>query len=142
MPKVLTIEHPRYVTIPRKTKEDKKIPINLNTYRNLHYQENNTCKQIARENIRKYLEYTNQEDIKFDGCVSVTFKVYKKTKARLDKSNVFSVATKYFYDALVTLGYLVEDNDDIIKEELLLPTEIDKENPRIVMTITDYGGNE
>ena len=138
--KELVIEHPRSISIPRKTMKDKEISINLNTYRNLHFQVNNQCKTIAKANVLKYLEETGQTGITFDNPVDVYVKVYKKTRGRLDKGNVFAVATKYFYDALVDLEVLPDDNDDFIKYEVLQPTEIDKENPRIVLTIKEHKG--
>lgn len=136
----LVVEHPCFVLIPRKTKDDKKISINLNTYRNLHHQENHQCKQIVKENVKKYLEHTGQIDTKFTRPVTVTFKHCKPTKRKSDKSNVFTVATKYIYDALVELEILQDDNDDFIKVETLLETELDRENPRIILTFTEVEG--
>lgn len=135
--KKLIIEHEGFVLIPRKTTKDKKVSINLNTYRNLHYQVNNQCKQIAKENIKRYLQETGQDHIRFTGQVNTTFQLFKPSKRKGDKSNVYSVATKYFYDALVELGIIPDDNDDIIKQEILLPTELDRENPRIVITVEE-----
>ena len=137
MTKQITIVHSPYIALPRKTKEAKKIAINLNTYRNLHFLVNNQCKKIAKDNIEKYLKDTGQFGIMFTNPVDVTFKFYKGSNRRLDKSNVYAVATKYFYDALVELGILQDDNDDYIKNEVMLETEYDKENSRIELTLTE-----
>ena len=133
----LIVEHMGYVLLPRKTKADKKVSINLNVYRNLHPMVENQCKKIVKENIKKYLEETGQSNIKFKNPVNTTFQVFKPTKRKMDKSNVFSIGSKYIYDALVELGVLQDDNDDYIKEELILPTIHDKNNPRIVVTIEE-----
>lgn len=137
MSKRLIVEHPPWVLLPRKTVKDKKVSINLNIYRNQHPMEENQCKKVVKENVEKYLKETGQEGIKFTSPVNTTFKLYKPTKRRMDKSNVFSIGTKYIYDALVELGVLEDDNDDYIKIETLFPTEHDKENPRIVIVLEE-----
>ena len=137
MTKQLIIEHRPYIELPRKTKASKKVSINLNTYRNLHFLVNNQCKKIAKDNIENYLKDTGQSGIIFTQPVDTTFKLYKESKRKVDKSNVYAVATKYFYDALVELGILQDDNDEFIKEEVMLETEYDKNNPRIVMTFKE-----
>ena len=69
--------------------------------------------------------------------VSITYKVYKQSKRRLDKMNVVAVTSKYLLDALTELGCWEDDNDDFVKTETILPTEIDRENPRVeIMLIT------
>ncbi len=75
---------------------------------------------------------TGQDKIKFDKPISVTWQMWKPRKNRTDKSNFFSVGSKFVYDALTELGVIVDDNDEWIKEELLLPMEHDKDNPRMV----------
>ena len=137
MPKKVTIKHAGYVMLPRKTMKDKKVSINLNIYRNLHPMSNNECKKVAKDGIAKYLEATCQDGIKFTKPVNVTFQFTKPTKRKMDKGNVFSVAQKYFYDALVELKVLEDDNDDFIYEELLLPTKYEKGVSEIVMTFTE-----
>ena len=63
----------------------------------------------------------------------------KPTKRKLDKSNVYAVTVKYIYDALTELGVWVDDNDEYIKDEKLLETIHDKDNPRIVIKVTERG---
>lgn len=136
-PKQLTIEHPLYISIPRKTKEAKKVAINLNIYRNLHYLVNNQCKKIAKDNVENYLKNTGQSGIIFDKPVNITFKIIKESKRKLDKSNVYAVAAKYFYDALVELGVLVDDNDNFIKQETILETAYEKGIGKIIINIEE-----
>ena len=45
------------------------------------------------------------------------------------------VTSKYLLDALTNLGCWEDDNDDFIKTETILPTKIDKENPRVEIII-------
>jgi len=121
---------PYYVVLPRKIKGDKKYYINQNTYRNLHFQVNNKLKQIYKEQVREQLE-----GLTIDTPVEITYQVFKMSKRKQDKMNVVSIASKYFLDAVSEYGCWEDDNDDVVKTEIILPTEIDRENPRIEITI-------
>lgn len=128
----MKIISPLHIDLPRKTKKDKRIYINLNTYRNLHFHINNQVKKAYLDIVRKQIE---GEIILTP--VDITYKVYKQSKRRLDKMNVIAVTSKYLLDALTELGCIEDDNDDFVKTETILPTEIDKENPRVeIMLIT------
>ncbi len=121
---------PYSLTLPRKTKKDKKISINLNTYRNLHFQINNQCKRMYKELMREQLE-----GITIDTPVEITYQVFKPSNRSLDKMNVVSIASKYFLDAVTEYGCWEDDNDENVKTEIILPTELDRDNPRIEITI-------
>lgn len=137
MLKQIKLKHEGFIMLPRKTMKDKKVSINLNIYRNLHPMTNNQCKIIAKHNVALYLKRTCQDGIRFTKPVNVTFQFTKPTKRKMDKGNVFSVAQKYFYDALVELKILEDDNDDFIYEELLLPTLYKKGVSQIEMVFTE-----
>lgn len=137
MPKQLILKQSGYVMIPRKTVADKKIPVNMNAYRNLDRFVNNDAKKQSAINVKKYLEETGQDHIRFTKPVTITFKYVKPTRRRLDKSNVYAAAAKYFYDALVELGVLIDDNDDFIGVETILPTEYKKGISEITMVFTE-----
>lgn len=122
---------PTFVTLERKTKKDKKIAINLNQYRNLHYIVENKAKKAFKEEMREQLE-----GLKIDTPVNITYKVYKASNRKLDKMNVISILSKYLMDAITEFGCWPDDNDEIIKEELLLPTELDRDNPRVEVIIS------
>ena len=70
-----------------------------------------------------------------DTPVEITYQVFKPSKRSLDKMNVVSIASKYFLDAVTEYGCWEDDNDDNVKTEIILPTEIDRDNPRIEITI-------
>jgi Holliday junction resolvase RusA-like endonuclease len=126
----LILECPTYVVLPMKTKKDKKISINLNTYRNLHFLVESKAKKLFKEIMRKQLE-----GIEIQTPVEVSYKVYKASNRRLDKMNVISITSKYLMDAITEFGCWEDDDDTNIKKEILLPTEVDKKNPRIVVEI-------
>ena len=121
---------PYKLVLPRKTGKDKSISINLNTYRNLHFQINNQCKKMYKELMREQLE-----GITIDTPVEITYQVFKPSKRSLDKMNVVSIASKYFLDAVTEYGCWEDDNDDNVKTEIILPTQLDRDNPRIEITI-------
>ena len=123
---------PLFVTLPRKTVKDKRIALNMNTYRNLHHRISNDAKKAYSEALREQLE-----GLSIQTPVEVTYKVYKASKRRLDKMNVISVVSKFLLDSITEYGCWEDDNDDYVKTETILPTELDRENPRVEIMIKE-----
>ncbi len=130
METVINLKCPLFVDLPRKTTKDKRIYINMNSYRNLHYLVNNQVKKMYLEAVREQLE-----GLTIQTPVEITYKVYKKTSRRLDKMNVVAITSKYLLDAITELGCWEDDNDDHVKTEIILPTELDRANSRVEVTI-------
>ncbi|QDP60410.1 MAG: putative crossover junction endodeoxyribonuclease [Prokaryotic dsDNA virus sp.] len=137
MSKVLRIDCPVVVLIPRKTKEPKKFRVNLNYTNNAHYLEYNKAKKLFKDMVEQILKDTGQDHIKFTKPVDVTAKLYKQSRRRSDKHNFIAANTKFLYDALTELGVLIDDNDDYVKMEVLHETEVDKDNPRVSYVFTE-----
>ena len=123
---------PLFVTLPRKTVKDKRIALNMNTYRNLHHRISNDAKKAYSEALRERLE-----GLSIQTPVEVTYKVYKGSKRRLDKMNVVSVVSKFLLDSITDYGCWEDDNDDYVKTETILPTELDRDNPRVEIIIKE-----
>ena len=123
---------PLFVTLPRKTVKDKRIALNMNTYRNLHHRISNDAKKAYSEALREQLK-----DLSIQTPVEVTYKVYKASKRRLYKMNVISVVSKFLLDSITDYGCWEDDNDDYVKTETILPTELDRENPRVEIIIKE-----
>lgn len=123
---------PLFITLPRKTVKDKRIALNMNTYRNLHHRISNDAKKAYSEALREQLE-----GLSIQTPVEVTYKVYKGSKRRLDKMNVVSVVSKFLLDSITEYGCWEDDNDDYVKTETILPTELDRENPRVEIIIKE-----
>lgn len=123
---------PLFVTLPRKTVKDKRIALNMNTYRNLHHRISNDAKKAYSEALREQLR-----NLTIQTPVEVTYKVYKASKRRLDKMNVISVVSKFLLDSITDYGCWEDDNDDYVKTETILPTELDRENPRVEIIIKE-----
>jgi len=123
---------PLFVTLSRKTVKDKRVSLNMNTYRNLHHRVNNNAKKVYSEELREQLE-----GLSIQTPVEITYKVYKASKRRLDKMNVISVVAKFLLDSITEYGCWEDDNDDFVKKETVLPTEIDRERPRVEVIIKE-----
>ena len=136
--KQLKINSPLAVYLPRKTKEAKRVGLNLNVYRNLHSRTNNDSKKLYKQLIKEQLEASGDINIRLYQ-VEVQFQLFKGSARRTDKSNFYAVQAKFLYDALVELEILVDDNDKFILTEVLLPTKIDRENPRAEFIFTEVG---
>jgi len=121
---------PFAVYLPRVKSKDKRIAMNLNTYRNLHFLVNNQAKKVYKELMKDQLE-----GLEIETPVEITYQVFKPSKRSLDKMNVVSIASKFFLDAVTEYGCWDDDNDDNVKTEIILPTELDKDNPRVEITI-------
>ena len=127
-----TIISPLFVMLPRKSKEDKKVLLNMNTYRNLHHRTSNDAKKMYSKVLSEQLE-----GLTIQTPVEITYKVYKASNRLLDKMNVVSVVSKFLLDAITNYGCWEDDNDNYVKKETILPTELDRENPRVEIIIKE-----
>lgn len=106
--------------------KNKKLSLNLNIYRNTHYQILNKAKVQFAEDIQKQLV-----NIPKIPRVALTYIVYPPTSRRLDISNICSIVDKFFSDVLVDRGILEDDNYDFLADIRYLFGCIDRENPRV-----------
>lgn len=116
--------------VPMKRVPDKLYPINMNNYRNWHPMVENKVKDQFTKDLADQLE-----GIEIEYPVEVTYQVFKPTKKRLDKMNVVSITSKYALDAISFYGCWPDDNDEVVKDEHIKPTELDRDNPRVEITI-------
>lgn len=121
-----TISLPLRVPISKK----KFFSLNLNLYRNAHYQTLDRAKknfhEIARELIRGIPH--------LEAC-SLEYVLYPATRQLCDVSNVCSIADKFFSDVLVSQGVILDDNYQVISSVDFRFGAVDKLNPRIDVTI-------
>lgn len=115
---------------PSKTGRGKTYTINLNQYRNWHPMVENSVKKKYSEIMGDQLD-----GIAFGSQITMEYRVFKPTRRRLDKMNVIAITSKYLQDSLVDWGCIPDDNDDFIKDELVKPTEYDKNNGRVEVVI-------
>lgn len=106
--------------------------LNLNKFRNNHFQLNNKMKIMYRDIvISKLLQHKNKQYKK----IALEFTYYKPTKAKRDRANILCIIEKYFCDAIVSIGMIPDDNDDHIKSSFYKSGGLDRENPRVEIKI-------
>lgn len=108
----------------------KQYALNLNFYRNAYYRTLNDMKVKFTEEITPKIL-----NLPFYKTVSLTYTLYPKSKRLCDVANVCSIVDKFFCDALVKNQKLEDDNYTIVKDVKYQFGEIDKENPRVTVTI-------
>ena len=123
-----TIISPLYLVLPRKTKKDKNISLNLNWYRNVHYLVNNQVKKIYNDCI-----YSQIKDTKIDWQYTLSFTLYYKRKS--DIWNWVSVIEKYFNDCLVNNWCVEDDNIEYFIWHDCKVWWKDNDNPRMEIKI-------
>jgi predicted lactoylglutathione lyase len=106
-------------------KKNTKFYLNLNQYRNWHYQANNQLKRIFKDQI------SSQLDFKIKGKVHILYFYFAPDKRKRDLMNIISVVDKYFQDALVERNCIEADDTSVVTEIHGVYSGIDKENPRV-----------
>jgi hypothetical protein len=82
-------------------------PLNLNTYRNAHYQVLNNAKKNFKEIL--YAEYPELFKIRAQK-VEVSYNIIPHNRIKFDTMNVISIVDKFFLDAIVEAGCIPDDN--------------------------------
>ena len=103
--------------------------LTLNSYRNWHYKVSNNCKKKFKEDIKHLL------DFRLDGKVKIDYEYYAPDKRKRDLMNVISVIDKFFQDAMVESGCIEADDISIVVEVNSKYMGIDRERPRLEVTI-------
>ena len=106
--------------------------LNLNNYRNTHYQSLNKTKINYKESIDSQIQGLPEFS-----KIKLTYTLYPATKRLTDISNVCSIHDKYFCDALVEAGKLPDDNYVYIPSVTYSFGEVDKDNPRVEIFIEE-----
>lgn len=119
------ITTPLHVYVPRKTVPDRRYLLNLNAYRNWQGHESNSIKKAFSLAMKDQLE-----GLKIETPVDIVFRLFKGSNRITDKSNFYSILSKFLFDSITEYGGWEDDNDNFIKTEIQMPTELDRENPR------------
>lgn len=116
------------ISVPTRVKVTKKkyFTINLNQYRNAHFFTLNKAKQVFKEMVIGDISKLPR----MNKC-ELGYKVYPRTRHKSDIANICSIADKFFCDAMIEAGVLVDDNYEHIKDVSYSFGSVDKENPRI-----------
>lgn len=132
----ITIAVPLFVTLPRKRTVDKRFWLNLNVYRNAHYQILDAAKKSFAEMVLGAVADAGLRlGTRLDTPVEMIYTLYPKINYRVDIGNVLSVVQKFTEDALVSLRFLPEDNHTVIQRVTHIYGRVDKLNPRAEVVI-------
>ena len=123
---------PLFVELPKKTKKNVNVWLNMNRFMNLHHIMKNNAKKVFFEVMRDQLE-----GVKIDTPVNITYQLFSPDRRKRDKMNAIAVVSKFLLDTITHYGCWEDDNDDFVKTETLLPTEYDKGNGRIEVVIVN-----
>lgn len=123
---------PFSVVMPRK-KGDRVWILNLNSYRNTHFQILNKAKLLWSDMVTALC--IRAEDLPSSPPYRFVYTVYSANNRKFDLANVCSVVQKFTDDALIELGIITDDSYKIIPEIDYRFGCVDKENPRIELEI-------
>lgn len=118
----MLIKSPLSVPVSR----NKSFTLNLNYYRNCHYQVLNKAKINYKAIIHEQIKNLPVFD-----KVEIIYTLYPKTKRLTDLDNILSIHAKFFSDALVEYGKLTDDNYTYITKNTFVFGKIDKINSRV-----------
>ena len=113
-------------------KKEKNFYVNLNIYRNAHHFTLNSAKIAFKEAIQDQVN-----KLPFLHKIKLHYRVFAPSNRKIDTMNVGSIADKFFCDALVEAGKLTDDNYDYLLYNGFEFGGIDKENPRVEVTIEE-----
>ena len=133
---LFTFAVPLFVMLPRKTKPAKKIILNFNKYHIWSTFQRNEIKAIFTKQLERTLIDSGLVPLRF--IRKIKYELYLGRGGRHDTRNVTNLIDKYVCDALVTYGYLEDDTWQYIGKTEDTCIGIDRNNPRVEVTIYGY----
>jgi len=109
-------------------------PLNLNFYRNCHFQVNNKMKHQMHCILTEKCRGMKAPPLPLE----FTYTIFRRDKRKVDLSNIGSVVDKFVADGLVLAGLIPDDNVRVIKKVSYIDGGIDRENPRARLEIKHY----
>lgn len=106
--------------------------LNLNNYRNTHYQTLNKTKVSYTSMMEKDIQSLPELN-----KIKVKYILFPKTKRLCDLNNVLCIHSKYFLDALQKFGKIPDDDYKHVITESFHFGEVDKDNPRVEIEIDE-----
>lgn len=118
--------------IPARLQVGNKIfALNLNTYRNAHFQTLNN----AKKNFKVLLYNTYPEILLIRAeSVIVQYQLTPHNKKLFDTQNIVSIVDKFFLDALVEAGTIPDDNYKIVTYHAPIVAPVDSSLSDIIIT--------
>lgn len=120
------------IKVPVSKKRD--FTLNLNQYRNTHFQVLNKAKVSFEEVVGPLLKGVPRL-----GECELSYVLFVPTRQLCDVANICSIVDKFFSDALVSKGKLEDDNYTVVPRVTYSFGRIDKIRPRVEVTIIPTG---
>lgn len=111
-------------------RKPKAVPLNLNHYRNADFNQLNNMKILFDKIVAPRLSAIPLMD-----RISLTYRLYMPSKRAVDVSNVCCIVDKFFSDTLKNANKIPDDNMEVISSVQYLWGGVDKENPRVEVTL-------
>jgi len=114
----------------------KKFQLNLNYYRNAHYQILNKAKIQFKNNLLR--DYPDLACMGQASEIFIEYTVIPNNKRKFDTGNLISIVEKFFLDALVDSGAIEDDNYTIVKRTVTRAVqEVDAEakNKKVIIDV-------
>ena len=118
---------PLHVDMPTRKQPGRKWYLNLNRYRNTHF-------LVLAKAKRDYSKSVEIPKFKADS-IKVTYWLYPKDARLTDIRNVTDVVNKFLLDAIVTKGYIPDDNYNHVCHGGDYFVKIDRDYPRVDVEI-------
>lgn len=110
--------------------KQRRYALNLNTYRNLHFQVNNNLKKRYKELIKEQVKMFATAD-----PVEIRVVYFNGTQRKSDLENNCIVHIKYLLDALVEEWRIKTDDYDTVKKIVFEYWWYDKDNGRVEIEV-------
>ena len=128
----MKVSLPVYIDVPKKTKKDQRVYLNLNVYRNLNSFLNGQTKTLFGERVGWLFRGK-----KFRTPLRMIFTYYSGSKMKKDLSNVCIVVDKFICDVLVKEGCIEDDSIAEIPEVDYRYGGLDPGNARVDLEIVE-----
>lgn len=120
------------ISLPLRVRVSKKkhFSLNLNQYRNTHFQTLNKAKTRFEQEIKHKLRGVPR----LRAC-TLEYVVYAPSRQLFDTNNICSIVDKFFSDTLVACKVIPDDNYTVVVDSRFRPGGIDRINPRVDVII-------
>lgn len=113
-------------------RKPKQVPLNLNHYRNADFNQLNNMKILFDELVSPLLS-----GVPYMEKVALSYRLFMPSKRAVDISNVCCIVDKFFSDTLKNANKIPDDNSSVIPSVKYLWGGVDKENPRVEVTLME-----
>lgn len=113
-------------------KKIRKYHLNLNQYRNWHFQVSNNIKKQFKQEVKGFLDFS------FYGKIQIEYTYFAPDARVRDLMNYITVVDKFFQDALVEEGCIDSDDTNTVVKIISIYGGVDRGNPRMEAKIKNY----